>query len=337
MYLPPAVFRRRRYGVRFSLARAQDGVSASPAPADYLRVRYAPSLPDPDGPALWERVVGQSDPPAFHGLYGVDGGFRLKVRCQGSGSFVFKGDELLIAWEPGGTGPAYYLFGLGLALWLETRGVPCLHANALAAGDHGFGLVGDSKTGKTTLTLALLQRGVSLVSDDLLTLAERGGRFWARPGLPQMRIWPDTITDLLPTAEVQGLERVHPRLEKRWVPTEPIFPGAFARTAKAVRTLYLLERDTSGDLHEVVLETVPPSEALLKLLTYSVIGGAATALGVEVQRLGRLARVAATVRVRRLRYPDGLEWLPEVCEAIAADLQARSIRTSCSAVPVPYR
>jgi hypothetical protein len=230
----------------------------------------------------------------------------------------------------------YYLFGLGLALWLEQRGTPCLHANALAHDGRAFGLIGGSRAGKSTLTVALLQHGFSLLSDDLLALTSRGGRFWAAPGLPQVRMWPDAIGDLMPTASVMDMERVHARFEKRWVPTERILPNAVARRAKPLTALYLLERDEFGS-REIVLEPVAPSEALLSLLSYSVIGDAATALGLEVEHLARLARVVGTVRVRRLRYPSGLEWLPRVCQAIADDLQPRSIRTSCSPLPMPYR
>jgi hypothetical protein len=320
MHLPPSVFRRRLYGVRFLPARARGGPAAQGAAADCLFVRYGPPRPEPEGPELWHEVLGHSNPPSVRGLYALDDGFVLRVGCQGRGSFAFRGDELLIAWEPHGTGPAYYLFGLGLALWLEQRGVPCLHANALAHEGHAFGLIGESRAGKTTLTVALLQRGFSLLSDDLLTLAEHDGRFWVQPGLAQVRMWPDTIADLMPAASAANLERVHAAFEKRWVPAERILPNAVAREAKALTALYLLERDESGSRREIVLEPVPPSEALLGLLSYSVIGDAATALGVEVGRLARLARVVDTVPVRRLRYPSGLEWLPRVCQAIADDL-----------------
>jgi hypothetical protein len=65
-----------------------------------------------------------------------------------------------------------------------------------------------------------------------------------------------------------------------------------------------------------------PSEALLALLRSSVIGDAACALGVERSRLAALAHVVDTVRVSRLRYPDGLQWLPSVCRAISQDLES---------------
>ena len=85
-----------------------------------------------------------------------------------------------------------------------------------------------------------------------------------------------------------------------------------------------------GALREVVLETVGPSDALLKLLTYTVIYGAATALGVAASRLRCPGCGCALCAIRT-------EWLPEVGQAIAEDLQPRSIRTSYSAVPIPYR
>lgn len=301
-------------------------------------MRYAPSPQASEGPALWQRAIGESDPPSFHALHAVEDGFMLKVRCQGSGSFVFRGEELLIDWKPGGTGPAYYLFGLGLALWLERRGFPCLHANAVASAGRAVGLIGESHAGKTTLTVALLRRGFSLLSDDLLALSERRERFWAMPGLSKMRMWPDTITGLMPVASVASLQRVHAGFEKRWVPAQRISPRAVTNKARPLTALYLLEHDLTGSRRDVVLEPVPPGEALVSLLTHSAIGDAATALGVEERRLEGLARLVEKVPVRRLRYPHGLEWLPHMTEVLAADLQPRSIRTACSSRPVaPYR
>jgi hypothetical protein len=111
-----------------------------------------------------------------------------------------------------------------------------------------------------------------------------------------------------------------------------------AREATPLSALYLLERDQTGDRQAVVLEPVPPGEALLSLLTYSVISDAATALGVEARRLECLARLVEAVPVRRLRYPHGLEWLPRMCDVLVEDLQPGSISTSCSPLPAtPYR
>jgi hypothetical protein len=42
----------------------------------------------------------------------------LRIDCQGKGLFKFKGNTLVIDWEPGGTGPAHYFQTLGLAFWL---------------------------------------------------------------------------------------------------------------------------------------------------------------------------------------------------------------------------
>jgi hypothetical protein len=323
MPLPDAAFRRPVHGVH--LTRASDRRRATPRPPGVCRllVRYARAGTDPGGRLLWQRRIDGIDPPVWHGLHAAEEGFRLTVRCQGRGSFTFRGNEVTIAWEPDGTGPAYYLFGLGLPLWLEQRGTPCLHANALAHGERAIGLIGESLAGKTTLTVALLQRGLSLLSDDLLTLAETGGTFRVAPGLPQLRMWPDAIAGLLPRTSPRTMARVHARLDKRLVPAARVARRRIADVDVPLDALYLLERDRTGTRLEVAVERMPPSEALLALLSYSVIGDAATALGLERGRLARLARVVDAVGVSRLRYPDGLEWLPQVCQAIVADLASR--------------
>jgi hypothetical protein len=272
---------------------------------------------------VWSERSAEGDPPVWHGLHAVDGGFRLEIRCQGRGSFTFRDDDLVIAWEPEGTGPAHYLFGLGLSFWLEQRGTLCLHAAAISRGGRAFGLIGDSLAGKTTLTTALLQHGFSLLSDDLLTLAERDGAFSVEPGLPQLRMWPDTIVGLFPAAQLENATRVHANFDKRLLPVAHIGSRKAARTAAPLHRLYMLERDQSGTRRHIALERISPSEAVLALIRASVIGDAARALGIERSRLAALARVVDTVRVSRLRYPNGLGWLPQVCRAIALDLASR--------------
>ncbi|WP_432511341.1 hypothetical protein [Kineococcus sp. SYSU DK001] len=54
------------------------------------------------------------------------------------------------------------------ALW---RGLPALHAGAVALGENVFALLGDRGAGKSTAVWSLLQQGFSHVSDDVVVVA----------------------------------------------------------------------------------------------------------------------------------------------------------------------
>lgn len=59
-------------------------------------------------------------------------------------------------------------------------GAGAIHASLVAWCGHGILIRGDSGTGKTALCLELMAAGAYLVADDLVRLAHRSGRLWAR-------------------------------------------------------------------------------------------------------------------------------------------------------------
>lgn len=54
-------------------------------------------------------------------------------------------------------------------------------ATCVAIGGRGVLIEGDSGTGKSSLALALIDRGAKLVGDDSLLLEARDGKLWALP------------------------------------------------------------------------------------------------------------------------------------------------------------
>src|SRR5205814_1744430 len=72
----------------------------------------------------------------------------------------------------------------------ELRGVPCLHASAVALGDRALALMAAPGTGKSSLAAQLVSAGGALLCDDIvpLQLGPGGGR--VVPGYPQVRLDP---------------------------------------------------------------------------------------------------------------------------------------------------
>ena len=54
-------------------------------------------------------------------------------------------------------------------------------ATCVAIGQRGILIEGQPGSGKSSLALALLDRGAELVGDDSLLIEARGGRLWAHP------------------------------------------------------------------------------------------------------------------------------------------------------------
>jgi serine kinase of HPr protein (carbohydrate metabolism regulator) len=197
------------------------------------------------------------------------------------------------------------LLGPVLSYWLERLGIPVLHAAAVRMGEGAVGFVAHSGGGKSSLAAALLQAGAPLLTDDLLPVEEEGGTFLARPGLPQMRLEPDTARFFL--GRTEGLIPVSPDDSKLHVPVD-----AFCDTAVPLTGLYLVERRPGP------LEILPLSkaQAVIELVRHSFSPYLVEAAGLQPRRLDLFTRLVRQVPVRRLLCPEGLEHLPRAVGAL---------------------
>jgi hypothetical protein len=201
-----------------------------------------------------------------------------------------------------------WLLGTVLAFWLEWQGVPALHASAAALNGHAVGFLASKQGGKSSLALALLQQGHPLLTDDLLPVDVDDDAIRGRPGYPQMRLWPDHAEHFVEDAK--SLRRAHPYIEKRRV---PIRPDSFCDDVRPLQALYLPERTEDASIQ---IQPVAPTDALQAVLRHSFLPRIVEATGWQATRLSTLSQLVEQVSVRRLTYPDGVEHLPRVADAI---------------------
>ena len=203
------------------------------------------------------------------------------------------------------------LLGPVLSYWLEKRGIPAMHASAIATDRGAVAFLSRKEGGKTGLAAAFLQTGFQLLTDDVLPVDEADGTFLARPGYPQMRMWPDEAAHFI--EDWESLPTVHPAISKRRVPVGDGGFGAFHDASLPLACLYLPERTSGGT---VEIEDVSPRDAVIELLRHSFSPRLVEAAGLGPRRLDLFARLAMQVPVRRLRYPSGFDRLPEAVERI---------------------
>ena len=217
------------------------------------------------------------------------------------------------------------LLGAVMAYWLESRGHPALHASAVAVGGGAVGFLGANRGGKTSLAAALVGGGGSLLTDDILALQMAEGEVAARPGYPQMRLWPAAAEHFL-GGRWADYPRIHPKLSKRRVGVgENQGWGRFCSQLQPLHRLYLPERSTGdGGDGAVLIEALSPRDSVIELVRYSFLPTLAAGLGWQGARLARLSQVAERVGVRRLAYPSGFGNLDRVREAVLADLDRTS-------------
>lgn len=260
-----------------------------------------------------ERQGSEGEP--FLSVYRSDS--RLRLECPGVAGFEIDAREIsccLVGPEPV---LAQMLFlGLVSSLWLEQAGTICLHASAVALPAGAVGFLGFNRAGKSSLVASFLAARFPMVTDDVLAIERKRGRFFALPSYPQMRLWPITAKDFVENP--QGLDPVYPGFEKLRVPIGGGGLGAFQSQYTELSALMLPER--GGSHLEFV--RLPPREATIELVRHSFLGALGeAAIGVG-PRFDRLVAVAERVPVFRLVYPNGLEHLPRVREAILKQLSA---------------
>lgn len=78
----------------------------------------------------------------------------------------------------------------GWSILLGSRAIESLHAGAVASRNGALIVLGDSGAGKSTALLTLIDRGWTLVADDLLAFNSSGR---CLVGAPRMRLRPDRI------------------------------------------------------------------------------------------------------------------------------------------------
>lgn len=260
----------------------------------------------------------------------ADGGFRLTARFRDEYcTFVVdpEGKEVLVAWAEKTPlqDVLLYLVGPVLGVVLRLRGNVCLHGSALACEGYSFVLIGSKGAGKSTMAAALIERGCSMLTDDVAVLTEAGGRFLVQPGYPGVRLRPQAAATLfqdeeeLPALWSDADER-H-RVQRRFLNLQS--NGArFCPDAQPVAAVYLLgSREPSCPAPR--LQELPLMQGLLALAANTYVDYALTTAerAAEWKTLHRFVKSAP---VKAFERPEGLDSLKAVCDVLLDDFTTAS-------------
>jgi len=211
---------------------------------------------------------------------------------------------------------ATYILGPVLGLLLRFRGVTCLHASAVAIEHSAVAFAGAEGAGKSTTAAAFAHAGHSVMSDDVVTLAEREGEFWVSPAYPHLCLWPESVEVLYGSPD--ALPPLTPNWEKRRFSLGND-ACRFEETALPLRAVYLLDEDRREPGPHV--EPVAAQTALLSLVANSF---ATNMLDSEMRanEFRTLSRLVAKVPIRRLYTSKGHLPPGDLCRAVLKDFAA---------------
>ncbi len=200
--------------------------------------------------------------------------------------------------------PRRLLFAQGLPIAAALQGLEVLHASAVDVDDRTIGIAGPSTAGKTTLAVALVLAGATLLADDVvaLDLTKRGARIHA--GVRVANVTSDQAGRLATTCGA----RLVGRTDKAHVLMPP------APSPRPFSALIFLERNQP--VIDVEFERLDPPEP------WRILGSTFVYHVTSAQRRIRQLEIASELvrhtPMLRVRTPSGMD--PDV---LAAELRSR--------------
>lgn len=197
---------------------------------------------------------------------------------------------------------------LALPLWPSAPSLCCFHGAALVLDEAAIMLTAPSGGGKSTLSLALLQRGWGMLSDDLVALQDPGRR--AVPIHYFARLRPDTARALLVEDDHRAVNSWYEDGKRvtdvsRW--------GTVCRTPRPLGAVYVVE-SLAPDADPTV-RAMGRAEALHCMANCQV--------GMDRrnsrERLLSLAEFVRSVPVRSISVPRRFDRLEATCDLLTRD------------------
>lgn len=217
----------------------------------------APRGFESDVAIIWGHVPPTDAAGDAYGLSVTDAGATISIPSVAR-FHVSAGKLIRIDPDPAADKAAIRLFLLGTAmgaLFCQRRMFP-LHANAIAFDGRAVAFAGPSRSGKSTLAAAFLDRGREILSDDICVVSsEANGGFVAQPGVPRVRLWNDAIERS--GRDATTLKRVRDGMDKFVVPTHAAQPAH----ALPLRAIFVLGSE-SPDVRVRRLQGFDALEAL---------------------------------------------------------------------------
>lgn len=189
-----------------------------------------------------------------------------------------------------------FLLGTAWGVLCYQRGILLLHASVVRDGKGARAFCGPSGAGKSSLAAALIERGYTLVSDDLCRVEFLPDEtVWVYPSSPRLKLWDDALRQM--QRDAADLQRDYFRADKFHVLLNEKRDAA----PMMLDALYLLEW---GELGLTRLRGATALQRLVQHATYQA--GFLHDMNMYEEHWARMAELVRRVPVFAFRYPR--EW-----------------------------
>ncbi len=247
------------------------------------------------------------------------------------------GTLVVVTWTPAvlSSHVCTLLFGTVMNYLLYTQGRLALHASVVAWKDVAFCFIGGQGAGKSTTVSALIQRGCTVVSDDIAALTWQPGGWAVFPGLTGIRLTPQAQAALgIPADATTPLWSRLPQVsEEDYQKLVDKTVVSFAETQDALSMaaplplagLFLLppRSDSLTSPHIIALSAA----AALPRLTEHLLTPAWLKPTMDQERFRTLVDLARHTSVRLVERPNRLAALPQFCDALLDEMKCQTTET----------
>ena len=193
-------------------------------------------------------------------------------------------------------GISAFLLGLIMAEVLHMDGYLTLHAGSVNIEGQTILIAGNSGAGKSSVLAELLKRGATLVTDDISPIRQTDQSFTIEPGHTNIRLWADA-------AEKSGFSffdnnRIHPTLDKYWVP----IPEKFSGKTKNMALLFILKSKRTPEIGFQNVSGIHKMQELKSIVARKVF---IRLMDREKAFFEQSTKFANTINIHNITRPDG--------------------------------
>ena len=205
---------------------------------------------------------------------------------------------------------------------LRLRGITCLHASCLVVDNRAIAIIGPSGAGKSTTVAAFVAKGYSILSDDVIPLLEKDDQYFAIPGYPRLRLWPESVAKIC--GDEEALPCLAPNYDKRYLtlPKEAFYPEPLL-----LQTIYLL--DYQSQEKELAIIDDGSTQNFIQLVA-NTYRSELLDTTMRQQEFFFLTRLLNQIQIRRIVGYRDLNKLPQLCELILENSQSFNTESSTS-------
>jgi hypothetical protein len=247
------------------------------------------------------------------------------VRWEGVGEFLISPDGRRITGRQNDEAHEesfqVYLLGQALSYALVKQGFEPLHATAIVVNGGAAVLLGSSGFGKSSLAACFLDAGHRLLTDDLLILRPTRRGVMAYPGPPRIKLFPQ----LARRFRHEAARGVAMNLESKKL-ILPLHHTQSTLDPVPLKGIYaLLPPRSKARKHAIRISVLPPREAFIALVKNTFNYRIVTPSRLERQ-FEAATQVVSVMPVKKVAYPRILARLPDVRDALLADMNSTDDR-----------